>query len=126
MRKLMTAMAAVLVLLGDPALAQVVNNQDLSATLGTTAVDCVPANALRITLAMENLHASNNVGYCYNQINPTTGAVTTCTPVIGTKGTWTITAGTLFFWPQSNVPKNGMTCIASGASTDVSIVQGVK
>jgi hypothetical protein len=100
----------VALLLSAPAFAQGLPVVDYSVTLGTTAVPCVPANAGRRTLSIENPYGgSNNV--CYS----------TGTPVCGAAGTSVLVPGALDYWANGSAPAGPVNCIASAGSTPVTI-----
>ncbi len=91
---------------------------DYSATLGTTVSTCVPADASRKTLIIENPYASgaNNVCYCV-------GA--SCTPSCSsTAGSSVLAPGAIDSWAPGAAPREAVQCIASGATTPVTIRAG--
>ncbi len=118
MRKLLAG-AVGLVLVPALALAQTALTwSDLSTTLSTAAINCVPASSSRKTLSIANPNTVN-MGFCYSA-----NTSAPCVPSIGTVGTWTIAPGTLFFWPSGSAPLNSMSCILASGSGFVSIATG--
>lgn len=92
---------------------------DASTTLTTTPVNCVPPDSSLKTLSIQNLDSTNSIGYCFRTA---TTPSTKCTPAIGSVGTYTITAGSLFFWGPGEVPKNGLDCIgAASVATSIGL-----
>lgn len=87
---------------------------DLSVTIGTTPVACVPPDAARRSLWIEN-PGSGNIGYCV-------GAG--CVPAIGAAGTSTLTPGQADFYPAGTAPAQALWCIAAGANAPVTIRSG--
>ncbi len=86
---------------------------DYSTTLGTTSAACVPADASRKTLFIENpLGGTNNVCYCVGAL---------CTPSCGAAGTSVLPPGAPDFWANGSAPGDAINCIASGATTPVTI-----
>lgn len=102
---------AVVAFLAAPAArAQALDQTDYSTTLGTTAQNCVPADQSRRTLYIENpSNNTNNVCYSFG------------TPVCGAAGTSVLTPGNADFWSLNSAPRSAINCIASGASTAVTI-----
>jgi len=92
---------------------------DLSSTLTTTAANCVPPDASRKALIIQNL-SGGNIGFCYRAA-ATPG--TACTPAIASAGTFTLATGVTYTWPLGNAPTNGLDCIGAGSAA-TSIVSG--
>lgn len=119
MNRLFVGAALLLTLVGSGASAQVTQT-DLSVNLTTTQANCVPPDSSRKVLSIQNLASSGNIGYCFRTA---AAPSTACTPVIGTKGTFTIPASGLYYWPYGSAPVNGLDCIAS-TSIAASITSG--
>jgi hypothetical protein len=86
---------------------------DNSATVGTSAAQCVPAGA-KTTLVLKNQSASNTVTYCFAP----------CSPSGGASGSYDIATSSSAWWPPGAAPKNAINCVASGASTPLSVGVG--
>ena len=113
--------ALLLLTLAPQTLAQALTTTDYSASIGTTATPCVPADASRKTLYIENESSTNNLGYCISTGN------TACTPSIGTAGTSELSGSSnpsSAWWTNGSAPRDAVWCIASGASTPVTIRVG--
>lgn len=90
------------------------SNTDYSTTLSTSAQNCVPADASRKTLFIENpAGATNNVCYSFST-----------TPVCGSAGTSVLLPGSADFWSSGDAPIGPLYCIGSGATTPVTIRSG--
>jgi len=106
----------VTILIPHLALAGTVKTTDYSTTLGTSVVQCVPADGSRTTLFIESPIGGGTVGYCV-------GA--SCTPALTpTAGTSVLSAGSADFWPPGAAPSEALNCIAAAGSTPVTIRSG--
>lgn len=83
---------------------------DASVTVGASAAVALAANAQRQYLTIQNVHATQNVGYTANGT----------TPVIASAGTFTLTPGQQVIF-DTFVPTGAVTVIGSGSSTPVTI-----
>jgi len=84
---------------------------DYSGTIGTVASACVPANARRATLLIENpVGNTNNICYSFS-------AGVSCSG----PGNSILVPGASDFWPLGSAPLGPIYCVASGAGTAVTI-----
>lgn len=92
---------------------------DLSLSVGTSIVQCVPNDTQRKTLYIENpTGGPGNIGYCV------AAGGGSCNPAIGSVGTSTITPGNSAWWDRGSAPVGPVYCIAASASTPVTIREG--
>lgn len=83
---------------------------DASGTVGTSAAIALTANNNRQYLTIQNVHATQNLGYTVNGT----------TPIIAQAGTFTLTPGQQVIL-DTFVPTGAVTVIGSGASTAYTI-----
>jgi hypothetical protein len=103
-------LSVIISLITNIAFAQIAST-DLSGTITNSSASCIPANALRKTLYIENLFTNTvNVGYCI-------GAA--CTAAIGTAGTSILVPGQSHYWPLYEAPPAQFNCIAGAASVPI-------
>lgn len=101
-----------------PAYAQVVD-VTTSLTLSTSSPVCLPANAARRSLAIDNSANASNIGYC-----ETNAGAAACTPSIGSGGTTTLAAALLAYWAPGSAPQNRFCFIAAMATPTITIREG--
>ena len=114
---------AALCLWSASAAAQVIVNTT-SPTVTTTSGNCLQANALRSSLALDNTGGTVDVGYCLMASVPPGQLGTPCTAVIGAAGTSTVAAGKNAYWGAGDAPTNGMCFIAASSTQVINIREG--
>lgn len=117
MKRLLSVLLALATLYGVAKAQTALSTTDYSTVLGTSAVQCVPADAKRRTLLIENPYgaSTNNICYCI-------GA--SCTPVCGGAGTSVLVPGSGDWWDFGSAPGEPINCVASNSSTPVTIRSG--
>ena len=87
---------------------------DLSATIGNTSAQCVPAVPYRKSMTLENVSATATIWYCISY----SGA---CTAAANTAGSYAMPPGSgPFYWPPGAALPYAFSCIASAGSTPLS------
>jgi hypothetical protein len=81
-----------------------------SCTVGTSSAQCVAAAASRVTMAIDNESTTATIACNFGG-----------TAALNAAGSWTIPPGDTRTWNGSFVPADAINCIASAASTPVTI-----
>lgn len=86
---------------------------DNSVSIGTSAVQMIPANTSRQYLIIQNVSSTATVG-----------CSTTSSPVIGNAGTVTLVSNGSWSFAGNFIPTSAFWCIASAISTPVTVKEG--
>ncbi len=86
-----------------------------AATITTTSGNCLTVNNRRSSLTLDASASTANIGYCFG---------TSCTAVIGSTGTTTLSAGQLDFWPAGSAPFDTICFISASGSQPLTIRSG--